>query len=117
MSNASTVTTALRKESLEKEIAFRERTGLLQVSFVQLKAMIREIGYRFDPHMTCKSLARYMTGTRAGESYPSNALYPRQIDDGLSYANVGARRDANFDRLKEIRNTYYSVHGGYIYEW
>jgi hypothetical protein len=117
MSNASNVATALRQESLEKEVAFREKLGLKKVSFAQLKSMIRELGYSFDLRMSCKSLARYMTGERAGESYPSNSLYPRQIDDGKSYAHFEARRDANFERLKEIRNTYYAVHGGYIYEW
>lgn len=106
-----------REESIAKEIAFREKLGLKKVTVAQLRAMIRKLGYRFNPDKACKSLARYMTGERAGESYPSNALCPVQIDDGRSYANVDARRDANFERLKEIRNTYYAVHGGYIYEW
>jgi hypothetical protein len=117
MSKASNAVTAIRKESIEKEIAFREKLGLIKVPFAQLKAMIREIGYRFDPDMACKSLARYMTGERAGESYPSNSLKPVQLDDGLSFSHFEARRDENFKRLTEIRNTHYSVHGGYIYEW
>jgi len=117
MPTSTNAVSTTREDSIAKEIAFREKLGSKKVTVAQLRAMIRKIGYRFNPHMSCKSLARYMTGERAGESYPSNALYPVQIDDGRSYANVDARRDANFERLKEIRNTYYAVHGGYIYEW
>lgn len=103
--------------SIAREVANRIKHGMVQVKFSELKAMIRELGYAFDLNMSCKSIARYMTGDRAGESYPANSLYPRQIDDGKSYAHFEARRDANFERLTEIRNTYFAVHGGYIYEW
>ena len=67
--------------------------------------------------MDCRSVARYMTGVRSGESYPCNSLYPVQIDNGLSFANVDARRDANFDALREIRNMHFAVHCGCIFEW
>jgi len=117
MSSTTNAVNAARNESLDKEVAFRAKLGQTQVTFARLKEMIRELGYAFDLSMSCKSIARYMTGDRAGESYPANSLYPRQIDDGRSYAHIEARRDANFDRLKEIRNTYFAVHGGYIYEW
>ncbi len=117
MSKASNTVTAMRQESVEREVAFRERTGMIQVTLAQLKAMIREIGYRFDPHMSCKSMARYLTGERAGHTYPNNSLKPTQVDDGLSYSHVCARRDANFERLTEIRNKYYAVRGGYICGW
>ncbi|WP_157643939.1 hypothetical protein [Burkholderia ubonensis] len=117
MSMTKTAVSTARDESIAKEVAFRDKLGLKKVTFEQLKAMIRELGYRFDPRMSCKSLARYMTGERAGESYPANSLYPVQIDNGKSYANVESRRDSNWEKLKEIRNTYYAVHGGYIYEW
>lgn len=108
---------AVTQENLTRELAFREKLGMIRVTVGGLTAMIKELGYRFDDDMACKSMARYMTGERAGQSYPSNQLYPVQIDDGKSFAHVNARRDANFEALKKVRDTHYAVHAGYIYEF
>lgn len=80
----------------------------------ELEEKIRPLGYRFDRSMDCKTLSRYMTGERAGQSYPCHALKPVQIDNGLGYANVDARRDANFGALKVQRDTHFAVSGGHI---
>lgn len=103
--------------ALQAEVVARQSIGMVQVKFDELKAMIRELGYRFDMDMACRSVARYMTGARAGESYLSNSLYPVQIDDGKSYAHFESRRDSNWQQLKAIRDKYFSVHAGHIYEW
>lgn len=117
MPTSKNPTKAARTEALNEEIAFRDRFGLKRVSMDELTDLIRAVGYRFNKSMSCKSMSRYLTGERAGKSYPNNSLKPVQIDDGLSFSHVDARRDANFERLNEIRNTYYAVHGGYICGW
>jgi hypothetical protein len=120
MTKSTTATTAAdtaRNESVAKEIAFREKLGMTRVSVAELKALVQELGYRFNMELSCKSLARYLTGERAGQSYPSNSLYPVQIDDGKSFAHVDARRDANFERLQKLRDSHYAAHGGYIYQF
>lgn len=91
-------------------------SGARQVSVAQFKAEFAALGYRFDASMACKSLARYMTGPRAGETYPSNSWYPIQADDGLSAFHVDARRDYNFKALQNLRNEIFAVHAGYIIE-
>jgi hypothetical protein len=44
-----------------------------------------------------------MTGPRAGESYPCVTTGVSETDTGLSAFHVHARRDANFDKLQEMR--------------
>jgi hypothetical protein len=66
--------------------------------------------------MACKSLARYMTGPYAGETYPANSWCPIQADNGLSAFNVDARRDANFKALQKLRNDIFAVYAGFIIE-
>jgi len=116
MSNAIAVASTV-PDDLAAELSSREKLGMVQVTVARLTEMLRELGYRFDKSMAHPGRPRYVTGERAGESYPSMQLYPVQIDDGKSYAHFQARRDANFERLKEVRNTYFAVHNGRIYEW
>jgi len=116
MSNATAVASTVR-DDLAVEISSREKHGMVQVTVARLTELIRELGYRFDKSMAHTGRPRYISGERAGESYPSMQLYPVQIDDGKSYAHFQARRDANFERLKDVRNTYFAVHKGRIYEW
>ncbi|WP_126223553.1 hypothetical protein [Burkholderia ambifaria] len=104
-------------EALEHEVAFRLKLGMVQVTLKELEEKIRAIGYRFNRDMDCKSLARYISGERAGQSYPSHALKPVQIDNGMSWAHIDARRDASFDALKVLRDSHFAVSGGHICEW
>jgi len=104
-------------DSLSREVASRIKHGMVQITLTEFEAGLREIGYRLDRDMDCKGLARHMTGDRAGESYPSCGVRPVQLDDGVAWCNVDARRDENFDKLKQFRNTYFAVSHGYIYEF
>lgn len=98
------------------EATRRIASGARQLSVAQFKAEFAALGYRFDAGMACKSLARYMTGPRAGETYPANSWHPVQADNGLSAWNVDARRDDNFKALQKLRNEIFVVHAGYIIE-
>ncbi|RQR65659.1 hypothetical protein DIE18_04205 [Burkholderia sp. Bp9125] len=108
---------SIHREALENEVAHRLILGMVKVTLTELEEKIRALGYRFDRDMDCKSLARYMNGERAGQSYPSHALKPVQIDNGMSWAHIEARRDANFDALNMLRDSHFAVSGGHICEW
>mgnify|MGYP000022277459 FL=1 len=103
-------------DTLENEVAYRLAQGYRQVSFEQFKAEYAAIGYTFDRTSDVRSIARYMTGERAGHSYPYLGLYPIQIDNRLSAWNVDARRDSNWVQFKALRNTLFAVTQGRIVE-
>lgn len=99
---------------LAKEIAYRIAEGEHQITMSQFKSKLKEIGYRFDRSMDCVCVGKWLTGPRAGETHPQLTLYPVQIDDGLSFAHVDARRDSNFKKLNEIRRNTFAVTRGCI---
>lgn len=99
------------------EINHRKALGAQQVSLREWNRILHGLGYRFDRRMDCRSRARYMTGSRAGATYPCLALKPAEIATGMSWAHVDARRDAQWDALKATRDCYFAVVGGHIAEW
>ena len=103
-------------DTLENEIAHRLSQGYRQVSFEQFKTEYAAIGYTFDRTSDVRSIARYMTGERAGQSYPYLGLYPVQMDNKVSAWNVDARRDSNWVQFKALRNTLFAVTQGRIVE-
>lgn len=58
------------KSLLEAEIEYRKTLGQTELPLSKFEEALRAIGYRFDRRMDCRAPARYMTGDRAGESYP-----------------------------------------------
>jgi hypothetical protein len=90
-------------DGLTVELDHRKAKGQLPVTVAAIKCHLAAIGYRMDRGLDCRSDNRYMTGNYAGQSYPAVNAYVVEADTGLSFANVGARRDANFRRLQEIR--------------
>lgn len=104
-------------EAVSKEVAARVRLGSVQVSLSAYQRGLREIGYRLNRDLDCMGNARYMTGERAGESYPSLAVTPVQLDNGLAFCHVDARRDGSYEKLKEFRNTVFAVSRNRIVEF
>lgn len=102
--------------ALSSEIEYRNRLGMRCLPLRAMEAEFHKLGYRFDRGMDCFGVARYMTGERAGESYPSCSLYVRQVDDGMSAMHFEARRDAAHQRMQELRSQLYAVVRGVIYE-
>lgn len=103
-------------DPLVGEIRYRQSLGQSQLTLTQLTKRLRAIGYRLDRNGDCRATARYMTGERAGLSYPALSLRPVQIDNGLSWSHIDARRDANFEALKQVRDSCYAVVRGAIAE-
>lgn len=99
------------------EIEYRKSIGQVSISLNKFEAEIRLIGYRFDRGMDCCGLSRYMTGPRTGKSYQALGLKPVQLNDGIAWCSVNARRDDDFTKLKAIRENYFSVVNGRIAEF
>jgi hypothetical protein len=112
------MTTTDNEAVLGSEIAYKLRNGSRQVTLQQLDEELRAIGYRLDRSGDCHSRNRYLTGERAGESYPAVNMTVVQISNGLSAFHVDAKRDAAFDTLQSMRATeaLFAVHRGRIYE-
>ena len=104
------------EHTVDNEVAYRLSQGWRQVSFEQFKAEYAAIGYTFDRSSDVRSIARYMAGEQAGQSYPYLGLYPVQADDKVSAWNVNARRDANYEAFKALRNSLFAVVQGRIVE-
>ena len=94
---------------MEQEIKSRLANGGRQATMAQMQVEYRTLGYRFDRTCDCRSIARYVSGARAGQSYPCLSLYPVQISDGLSAWNVNARRDDNFQTMQRLRGEVFAV--------
>ena len=102
--------------TVDNEVAYRLAQGYRQVSFDQFKAEYAAIGYTFDRTSDVRSIARYVTGERAGQSYHYIGLYPVQADDRVSVWNVDARRDTNYEAFRALRNSLFAVVQGRIVE-
>jgi len=89
--------------NLDSELAYRASQGHYPSTLEQISARLAELGYELDRAMDCHCASRYMTGPRAGQSYPCITTGIRERDTKLSFANVDARRDANFRQLQDIR--------------
>ncbi len=102
--------------TVDSEVTYRLAQGHRQVSFEQFKAEYAAIGYTFDRSCDVRSIARHITGEQAGQSYPYLGLYPVQADDKIAAFNVSARRDANWEAFKILRNSLFAVVQGRIVE-
>jgi hypothetical protein len=108
----------VRRDDLAEEIAHKRAQGGRQVTLEQLDAELRAIGYRLDCGGDCPSVNRYVSGPRAGRSYPAVNLRVVQASDGMSAMHIEARRDARFEALQQMRRTdaLFAVHRGRLYE-
>jgi hypothetical protein len=102
--------------TLERELEARAADGLYPSTIKHISSVLALIGYKLDRSDDCRHTARYMTGPRAGESYPCITTGLTEIDTGARYAHFASRRDANFERLQELRRagTLFAVVRGAI---
>jgi hypothetical protein len=103
-------------DGLQREIAARIEAGGRMLSVKEMDAEFRTLGYRLDRNGDCRSMARYMTGERAGESYPCISTWIVEADTGRKWCNADARRDANFEAVQRLRMEVFAVTRGAILE-
>ncbi|ELY4881583.1 hypothetical protein ACLI07_23685 (plasmid) [Providencia huaxiensis] len=103
-----------KNPSIQREIVRNLAAGMQLTTVKELTRMVKEVGYRFDRDLDTRSTSRIMSGPGAGDSYPNCYLYVVQDDDGLSAYHYQARRDANYEKLKTIRNDFFAVTNNHV---
>lgn len=103
-------------DRLAAEIAYRDSLGMERLTVSEFCERFAALGYRVNRADDCRSNARYMTGPRAGESYPACSTGLNEIDTGLRAWNRDARRDERFQAMQELRCKIYAVTRGAILE-
>jgi len=105
---------------LQEEIEYRRKNqlGFEFNTISQLNNELKKIGYQLDRLKDCQSIARWLTGERAGKSYPCITTGIKEIDTGKSAFHYQARRDKNFEKLQKFRiiGAYVVIKGKYILE-
>lgn len=91
--------------ALADELAYRREVGTPEYTMAELMGELNRLGYRLDRSSDCASWARWVSGPREGKSYPCTSLYILESDTGKSFAESGARRDKNFDKLQALRKS------------
>lgn len=103
--------------SLIEELSYREsEPGWNRMTLKSLEQRLRQLGYRLDRSGDCRSVARWMSGARAGSSWPCVSLRVVQADNGLGFAHVDARRDDAFKELQRMRLCTYVKGRNAIFE-
>lgn len=88
---------------LAQELAARAAEGWHPVTLSQIKRQLRDLGYALDRDLDCRSMARIMTGPRAGQTYPTLSTGIKEADTGRSAFHVNVRRDTRFRTLQKLR--------------
>lgn len=104
------------KDALRAELEHRAAQGLERLSVKALAARFAALGYALDRSLDCRALARYVSGSEAGRSYPACTTGVREIDSGLSAFNADARRDDNYRAMQALRQSAFAVSRGAILE-
>lgn len=93
------------------EIAALVGDGLRRVTVAQFCAEFAALGYRVDRSADCRHVGRWLTGPRAGQSFPACSTGIREADTGRSAFHFEARRDANFRAMQALRGEVFAVLG------
>lgn len=101
-----------KRLELATEVKHSLEHGMRQVSMPALDAELQALGYKRTPGSQCACVARNMT---TGNTYPCVTWGVQEIDTGMSACHYMARRDANFERLQELRfSTFAVARGQYV---
>ncbi len=107
----------MKKQSLIAEVKRRVADGFPPWTMAAIIRHLATLGYKLDRSMDARSQHRYLTGKWAGLSHPGITTGIREADTGLTFCNIHARRDANFQALQAIRGgAVYAVVRGHIFE-
>lgn len=103
-------------DRLRDEIAYRTSHGCRMLSVKQLGAEFAKLGYRLDRRMDCRGDARYLTGDRAGTSYPVVTTGLTEIATGKSAFHFEGTRDEKYRQMQSLRSEIFAVVKGAILE-
>lgn len=86
------------------------------LSIAEFGRRFAALGYTVDRSMDCRAPAKYLTGPLAGESYLCCTTGINEADTGLSAFHYQARREDNFRKMQELRNSICAISRGAILE-
>lgn len=93
---------------LDIEVAAMLKAGARQMTLPAIRAELRRIGYEIDPGTRATGVFRCL---ETGSSYPGATYGVREIDTHMSAFHYQARRDANYQALRELRRWTFAVSG------
>lgn len=91
-------------------------SGMQILTVKEFSARFEALGYKLDRSMDCRSVAQFMTGEYAGESYPCITTSLKEKDTGMSAFHYQARRDANFKAMQKLRQEICTITRGALLE-
>jgi hypothetical protein len=98
---------------IEKEIECNLKVGCIQVSIKELTEKYKDLGYKLDRSMDCRSMAKDID---SGQSFPNISCGIKELDTGISaFHYKDARRDKNFILMQKLRQDFFSVSRGAIF--
>ncbi len=103
--------TGYQKLDAETQATFDHQiaSGMRYLRMDELEAQLRSLGYRLDDSSRAYCRARWMTGAMAGRTYACCTIGVVQLDNGIGFANVAARRDDNHRALQALRGRVFSL--------
>ncbi|MGP1715645.1 MAG: hypothetical protein ACTS9Y_00570 [Methylophilus sp.] len=87
---------------LQNELARRAQAGHFPVTIESMEQQLNALGYKLDRNMDCHSNNRWMNGPSAGESYPAINTRVKEMDTGVLYGNINARKDSKSEALGRL---------------
>ena len=86
---------------MKAEIQKRIGAGCQRLTLGQMEYILSALGYCLDRSMDCRGTAKNADGS----TYPATTTGIKHKRSGLSFANVDAPRDEQFDKLQRFRSS------------
>jgi len=94
---------------LNEELRRRKAMGCERLTVTGMGERFRALGYRLDRSADCWCMAKYITGSYAGETHPCITCGVVELDTGRSAFHFESRRDANFEAMQQLRQDVFAV--------
>ena len=87
----------------KEEAALLRKEKYIEYTLQGLEKALQALGYGLDRRMDCQSVARYVTGSREGDSYPVTTTDIIELDTRQSAFHYRSRRDDKYKALQAMR--------------
>jgi hypothetical protein len=98
-------------EGLQAERKAMLAAGMEELSKDELLNRLDRLGYK----ISAAGSFSYFNGGNANR-FPARSIYLIEKDSKLSFANINARRDQNFEALQQLRKSSFAIVAGRLYE-
>jgi len=91
-------------DRLKDEVEYRKSQGLKQLSKEQVCELFKNLGYILEVSDPCYYTGLYMTGDRAGTSYPAVSYRILEASSKRSAFHVDSDRGKNYQEMQKLRH-------------